>query len=289
MPRSSAYEIVLDASLFTPAQLQPTAVGRLGFQAGTRWLRDHVCSHRTLVAEHRVGLVLWAWQLEYGQPLRFPDADDALVEVRARVRGPRASQLEAEMTVTGPAGVAVRTRAASVPLRLTGDQALSGAPTVLPDALVAAFRDDERERSPYRSAVPALRAAFARDGERIASGTATFRVHRHHCEVADQWYWAETLGFAGGAREEFVMRHGRTAPELRRALTDGVRRVDVTWLRAGQLWDLLEVRTTAYRHGPDIAFVHELHLADDEGGGSAAGGGGGRGAAAPYAVVVERA
>jgi acyl-CoA thioesterase FadM len=274
MPRSSTYEVVLDASLFTPTQLQTTAVGRLGFQAGTRWLRDHVCSHRTLVSEHRVGLVLWAWQLEYDKPLRFADADEALVEVRARLRGPRSSQLEMEVEISGPAGVAVRTRAASVPLRLSGDQALSGVPTALPDPLVAAFQADEVQRSPYRSQVPALRAAFERDGERLATDTTTFRVHRHHCEMADQWYWVESLGFAGGAREELVMRHGATAPELRRALADGVRRIDVTWLRAGQLWDLLQIRSTAYRHGGDIGFVHELGLADDDG--------------APYAIVVER-
>ncbi len=275
MPRSSTYEVVLDASLFTPTQLQPTAVGRLAFQAGTRWMRDHVCSHRTLVSEHQIGFVLWALQLSYEQPLRFLDADEASVDVRARVRGPRASQLEMEMTVSGPSGVAVRTRATSVPLGLSGDLALSGAPRGLPDALVAAFRDDEIERSPYLSQVRALRGAFEREGEQLGADTTQFRIHRHHCEVADQWYWAETLGFAGGAREEFVMRHGNQAPELRRILAEGVRRVDVTWLRAGQLWDLLEIRTTAYRHGTDLAFAHELWIASDPTGG-------------PYAIVVER-
>lgn len=282
MARTSTYEVVLDAGLFTPTHLQTTAVGRLGFQAGTRWMRDHVGSHRTLVSEHGIGFVLWAWQLEYEKPLRFADADEAVVEVRARVRGPRSSQLEVETTISGPAGVAVRTRAASVPLRLSGDLALSGTPTCLPDWLVAEFHDDEIERSPYRSRVPAVRAAFARDGERLAAAGGTdagdltaFRVHRHHCEVADQWYWAESLGFAGGAREEYVRRHGRAVPELRRALADGVRRIDATWLRAGQLWDLCQVRTSAYRLGADLAFVHELGLADDDGGG-------------PHAIIVER-
>ncbi|WP_433132912.1 hypothetical protein ACQPWW_14420 [Micromonospora sp. CA-240977] len=273
MPRSSAYEVVLDASYFTPNQLQTVAVGRLGFQAGTRWLRDHVCSHRTLVSQHRVGLVLWAWQLEYEQPLRFEDADDALVDVRGRVRGPRSSQLEVEMTISGPGGVAVRTRAASVPLQLSGDQALSGTPAPLPDRIVERFGADERERSPFRSRVPALRAMLERDGERLASVTLSTRVHRHHCEVADQWYWAESLGFAGAAREELLLRHGSRAPQLRRALTEGIRRVDVTWLRAGQLWDQFDVHTTGYRLGDEIAFVSELRLADD-----------GR----PYAYVVER-
>jgi hypothetical protein len=124
--------------------------------------------------------------------------------------------------------------------------------------------------------VPALRAAIAREGSPLGSGTSTFRVHRHHCEVADQWYWAESLGFAGAAREEFVMRYGTEAPELRRVLAEGVRRVDAVWLRAGQLWDLIEVRTAGYRYGDGIALVHELGLAEDDRRG-------------PYAVVVERA
>ncbi|MFJ6436811.1 acyl-CoA thioesterase [Streptomyces sp. NPDC091416] len=285
MPRSSTYEAVLDASLFTPSQLQPTAVGRLAFQAGTRWMRDHVCSHRTLVHEHRVGFVLWSWQLEYVHPLRFLDADEVGVEVTARVRGPRASQLEVAMDLEGPAGVAVRTRAASVPLRLSGDEALSGVPGPLPDALAGLFHEDETERTPHRSRVRALRAGFTRDGEQLASGRTHFRVHRHHCEVADQWYWAETLGFAAGAREELVMRHGKALPGLRRALAAPLRRVDVTWLRAGQFRDLLTVRTTAHRTGEELAFVHELWLAEDE---SRGGDGNGYEGGGPYAVVVER-
>ncbi|HEV2345917.1 MAG TPA: hypothetical protein VGS97_17595 [Actinocrinis sp.] len=276
MARSSSYEVVLDASLFTPAQMQPVALGRLGFQAGTRWLRDHVASHRTLVAQHRVGLVLWAWQLEYEKPLRFEDADAVQVDVRARVRGPRSSQLEVEMTVGGPDSVAVRSRAASVPLRLSGDLALSGASAPLPKDLVDRFHDDEREHSAFRSRIPALRAALEREGEHLGSHDSAFRLYRHHCEMADQWYWAESVGFAGAAREEFVMRHGSRAPQLRRALAEGVRKVDATWLRAGQLWDVLAVHTEAYLYEGEVAFVHELGLAEDDGGG-------------PCAIVLERA
>ncbi|GAA1987472.1 acyl-CoA thioesterase [Kitasatospora viridis] len=276
MPRRSAFELVLDASLFTPVQLQPVAVGRLGFQAGTRWLRDHVASHRTLVTEHKVGLVLWSWQLEYLEPLRFEDADQVDVEVTGRVRGPRASQLEVAMTVTGPAGVAVRTTAASVPLRLSGDRALSGAPARLPEDLLAGFPEDEVERSSHLSRVPGLTAALERADEPLGPPESLpVRIHRHHCEVADQWYWAESLGFAGSAREEYVRKHGRTSPVLRRALSGGLHRLDVTWLRAGQLWDDLVVRTTAHRHEDGLAFVHRLDPAEPDGGGS-------------YAVVVEQ-
>ncbi|MGX1115767.1 acyl-CoA thioesterase FadM [Streptomyces ambofaciens] len=277
MPRTSTYEVVLDAGMFTPSQMQITAVGRLGFQAGTRWVRDHLCSHRRLVTEHRVGFVLWSWQLEYEKPLRFDDSDAVTVDVGAQVRGPRSTQLEFETTFSGPEGVAVRTRATSVPLSLSGDSALSGVPAVLPDSLVAGFLPDEVVRAPHRCQVRSLCTAFEREGDLLAAEAdplPTFRIHRHHCEVADQWYWAETLGFAVGAREEFVRRLGRRVPELRGALSDGIRRVDATWLRTGQLWDLFQVRTRAHHHGASIAFVHELELVGDSGG--------------PYAIIVER-
>jgi acyl-CoA thioesterase FadM len=276
MQRKSSYELILDAGLFTPTQLQSVAVARLGFQAGTRWLRDHVCSHRDLISRHKVGLVLWAWQLRYDKPLTFADADEAAVDVCARMRGPRASQLEVAMTISGPAGVAVQTVAAAVPLRLSGDRALSGAPARMPESLVGRFLDDERDPSPFRSPVPALRAALGREGQLVASRTAVFRVHRHHCEMADQWYWAESLGFSGAAREEFIMQHGCRLPELRRALAEGIRRVDAMWLRAGSLWDVLEIRTTGYRYRDGSAFVHELSLADDHD-------------KAPCAIIVEQA
>lgn len=275
MPRASCYEIVVDAGLFTPTQLQAVAVGRIGFQAGTRWLRDHVCSHRTLITEHQVGLVLWAWQLEYERPLRFQDADDVVVDVTGRVRGPRSSQFEVSMTISGPRGVVARSTAASVPLRLVGDPSLSGTSAGMPDSLVAQFRDDERERSPFRSRVPGLRAALERTGREIGSTTTTFRVHGHHCEMADQWYWVESLGFAAAAREELVRLEGGRLPDLRRAQARGIRSVDATWLRTGQLWDLLEVRTTGYRVGDEVAFVHELGLAETDSSG-------------PCAVMVER-
>lgn len=275
MPRHSTYDVVLDTSLFTPLQLQTTAVGRLAFQAGTRWLRDHLCSHRVLLTEHRVGLVLWNLQLDYERPLRFHDADELALDVTARVRGPLASQLDMTMTLTGPAGVAVRAQATSVPLQLGGDAALSGAPRGLPPTLVAAFQDDEVERSVHLSPVRTLRSELERDGQELGRNSTQWTIHRHHCEVADQWYWVETLGLAGAGREELVRRHGNTAPELRRGLTEGLRRVDVTWLRAGQLWDRLELETVAYRHGSGLVFCHELRVADDPRGG-------------PYAIFLER-
>jgi hypothetical protein len=89
VPRTCDYRLTVDAGMFTPLQLQPTAVGRIAFNAGTRWLREHLVSHRLLLAEYRTGLVLWSVCMRYERDLRFPDADELHVhcEVTARRGG----------------------------------------------------------------------------------------------------------------------------------------------------------------------------------------------------------
>jgi hypothetical protein len=272
--RRLRYRIPLDTSLFTPLQLQPTALGRIGFNAGARWLAEHVCSHRRLIADHGVGFVLWAWQLRYRQALGFLDADDAEVEVQARVRGPRA-QVECEVNVAGPQGVAVEMRATMIPLKLTGDPSLSGAPCRLPQAVVDGFAPEELERAPYRTPVPRLVAQLEGGAPVLARGEETFAIARHHCEIADQWFWAEALGFASAAREELVVRHGRSARELLAGLSEPMRSVDVVATRNYQFRDVGTIATTAYLWEDRPVFVHRLALADDP-------------ADATHAIAVER-
>jgi hypothetical protein len=261
VPRHCTYEIPLDSSLFTPLQLQPIAVGRIGFNAAARWLKENVCSHRRLIWGHQTGLVVWSWELEYRAPLDFEAADEAHVDVTGRVRG-RGSQFECEMTLSGPAGVSVEMRAVSVPLELAGDAALSGRPRRLPEGVLARFCDDEIERVPRRSGVPSMQADLRREGTALASTEESFRVHRHHCEVADQWFWPEALGFAAVGREELVVRHAASHEAVRAGLGAPVRRVEATCLRTFQFRDLGRVSTTAYDWRGRLLFVHELSLAD---------------------------
>ena len=263
MPRRCRYQIPLDSSFFTPLQLQPIAVGRIGFNAAARWLKENVFSHRRLIWEHQIGLVIWSWELEYRAPLDFGAADEAHVDVTGRLRGP-GSQFECEMTISGPDGVSVEMRAVSVPLELTGDAALSGRPRSLPDEILARFDDDEIEPAPRRSGIPRMRADIEREGTALASTEETFRVHRHHCEVADQWFWPEALGYAAVGREELVMRHAPTNAAVRGGLQAPVRSVEATCLRTFQFRDLGRVSTTAYDWRDHLLFVHELTLADSE-------------------------
>jgi hypothetical protein len=268
MPRWCAYGVPVDTGLFTPLGLQPAAVCRLGFDAAGRWLSRHAISHRRLVAEHRTGFVLWSVQLVAGDPVGFFDADGLDVRVAGRVRG-AGTQFECDVEVGGPVGRAARLRACCVPLRLDGGPALAGTPARLCPEVMSAFLAEEVEQRPHLSALPALRAAIAGGGAALARGRTPFVIHRHQCEVADQWFWVEAVSLAGGGREELVRAESERIPRLRLAMQTPMRRLDLLFNRPFFLFDQGAVLSTAYEWEGGLAFVHELvgagaGAADDE-------------------------
>ena len=257
MPRWCASIVPADTGLFTPFHLQPTAVCRLAFNAAGHWLGRHVISHRRLVAEQGTGFVLWSVRLVAGDPVGFFDADALDVRATGRVRG-GGTQFESDVEVRGLVGRPTRLRACCVPLRLDPGPALAGAPAPLTPEVMAAFCPDEIEARPHRSAVPALRAAIARRGAALARGRTPFVIHRHQCEVADQWFWPEAVSLVGGAREDLVRAAADRIPRLRLALRTPVGRLDLLFRRPFFLFDEGAVRSTAYEWAGGLAFVHEL-------------------------------
>jgi hypothetical protein len=257
VPRSLAYGVPVDTGLFTPLHLQPTAVCRLAFSAAGRWLTENAISHRVLVAEHQTGLVVWSAQLLFGDPLGYFDADSLDVVVTGRVRG-GGTQFECDVEVRGRGGRATRLRACCVPLKLDTGPALAGAPSRLSPRVMSAFLDDEIETRPHLSPLPALRAAIACGGTKLAQGRTPFVIHRHQCEVADQWFWPEAISLACTGREELIRAEAEKIPRLRLALKTPVDRLDLLFSRPYYLFDEGAVLSTAYEWEGGLAFIHEL-------------------------------
>jgi len=257
MPRCLAYDVPVDTGFFTPLHLQPTAVCRLAFNAAGRWLSRHAISHRSLVAEHRTGFVLWSVQLVSGDPVGFFDGDRLDVRVTGRVRG-GGTQVECDVEVRGPVGRATRVRACCVPLRLDGGPALSGTPARLGPEVMSAFLADEIEALPHRSPLPGLRTAIASGGAALARGRTPFVIHRHQCEVADQWFWPEAVSLAAGGREDLVRAEAGRVPRLLAAMRTPVGRLDLLFSRPFFLFDEGAVLSTAHEWEGGLAFVHEL-------------------------------
>jgi len=201
--------------------------------------------------------VVWSVQLSAGDPVGYFDADSLEVVVAGRVRG-GGTQFECDVELRGPLGRATRMRACCVPLRLDGGPALAGAPARLSPEVMSAFLADEIEPRPHLSPLPALRAAIVGGGVELARGRRPFVIHRHQCEVADQWFWPEAISLACGGREDLVRAEAERVPRLRLAMKTPVDRLDVLFSRPFYLFDEGAVLSTAYEWRGRLAFVHEL-------------------------------
>lgn len=262
MARWLTYQAPVDAGLFTPLGLQPSAVCRLGFNAAGVWLSRHAISHRRLIAEHRTGLVVWSAQLRFEEPVGFFDGDHLQMRVSGRLRG-GGTQFQTEVDIDGELGATTRLTACCVPLRLDGGAALAGVPAQLSGEVMAAFRPDEIDLRPHRSPAPALRATIEREGTLLARGRTSFVIHRHQCEVADQWFWPEAVSLAAAGREDLIQEEAETISELRSSLRTPIRRLDLLFNRPFFLFDEGAVLTTAHRWGALLVFIHELAAPDE--------------------------
>ncbi|GII96771.1 hypothetical protein [Sinosporangium siamense] len=262
MPRNCDFLFTADAGLFDPLQLHPAAAGHIAFNAGTRWLREHLVSHRALLSEHRTGLAVWSARLRYERPLRFADADELRVRAVMKVRH-GGGQVQCDVGIGSGSdrsplmpAPAVRASLVLIPLRIGGGPALGGTPAVLGQDLLARFRPDERLPSVQTSPVPRLRRALP---ARPQARTRTrFLIGRHMCEMADQWFWPTALSLAATGREGLIRRHTGVPGHVRDGLRRPVRIVDVLLERPFYLFDRGVVVSSAWARAEGPVFVHEL-------------------------------
>ncbi|MGE0870042.1 MAG: hypothetical protein AB7P03_15870 [Kofleriaceae bacterium] len=256
MPRTTTFELVSDTGYFNPLQIQPRALLSTSFNGLARWLREHLVSFPALIRDEKHSVVILAASIGFEQPLSFFDGDSVKVETTLRVlRGGTRAQLD--NTFSGANGVAARVRILLCPVSVDDPDSLGAIPAAFPERILARFAADEIDPgSPDRPMLPLREAVIAQPA--IATHVEPFVIHRHHCEVADQWAFYEVAGLVGASREAFGKRAVKDHPELADALGKPVRRFEMElsrpyfWLQPGS------VETTLYRHGGSIALVHRL-------------------------------
>ncbi|TDD87830.1 hypothetical protein [Actinomadura rubrisoli] len=265
MPRADRHRVPADAGLFDPLQLQPAAVGRITFDAGTRWLRRHLISHRRLLTECGTGLVVWSVRIRYERALGFADTEELGVrtQVMALCGG---GQVRCEVAIddgrdTRPA---VRASLVLIPLRIEGEPSLAGNPAALDPRLLKLFRHDELLPVPHTSPVPRLRRELGRLGAPRARASTAFRIHRHMCEMADQWFWPTALTLAATGRAELIRGCARPPERVPDGLSRPVRTLDVLLERPFYLFDEGRVVSSVWSDADGPTFVHELRSGDSE-------------------------
>jgi acyl-CoA thioesterase FadM len=261
--RVSSFEVVSDTGHFTPLQLQPRAILATAFNGLARWLREHLVSFPRLIAEHRTSVVILSAGISYGRELRFFDADAYVVATTLKLLR-QASRAQLDVELSGPHGVAATARILLCPVRIEDPDSLAATPAAFDARLIERFHPDEIDPASPARPLAELTAGLGQ-GLPIATQTERFVVHRHLCEVADQWAFYEVPGLIGAGREALVRRCGATTPALRRALSSPLRRLELELQRPYFWFQPGTVETTAHVREDRLVFVHRL-LSDVPGG-----------------------
>jgi malate synthase A len=259
--RESTLALTCSSGMFTHLQLKPRVAFSFGFMGWSAWLIEHAVSHAALIRDHATGFVPIGLEIMYLQPSTFFDCESLSVTTRVRTWNPKRFHTlqDVDVLLANEYGdPVVRVVMQEVCVRIESMQTLAAAPGRVPDDLAMLLLDrpddiDERPVLLNRGAarVPANAAA-------IAEHRHEFVVHRHACEVADQWYSEHVCDFIGDSREAMVLLLVDDHPELLAGLAQRIERLGIGLRRPFMLFDRGEIVTKAYRVGAEIHFVHRL-------------------------------
>jgi hypothetical protein len=258
MPRTVAFSLPTDTAQFTALQLQPKSLLSLSFSALARWLREHLVSFPDLIRRHGYSLVILGANIRYEQPLGFFDCDELYVEAALRVLR-HGKRVKLDVTFRGGEARGATVGILFCPVHIDDTLSLGASPQALSDALLARFQPDEIDSSASARPVRDLLRRMEGSAEQLAHVEGPpFVIHRHMCEVADQWAFLEVPALTGGAREGLAMENGGQAPLLTEGLRHPLRSFDMELSRPYFWFQEGTVETTAYRWDDHLTFVHRL-------------------------------
>jgi hypothetical protein len=254
--RRSRFVVPSDTCLFSPLQMQPASILRIGMTALASCIGTQLVDWRLLKKEHRTTVVIVGVRLSYHRDFDFFSAPQ--VEVDAGLvarRGGRFLELDCRLGAAGQpfATLTVLNR----PVRLSGTDALDATPGDLDPSLLARFADDEQDPSPVSRPILARLSTLESDGELLDEDRFPFTLSRSDCEIADQWQNVRLPDWFAAGRERLVF--AAADPRVKLGLSEPMSTLFAEFRRPMYLGDEGQVHTRAYA-GEDgtVAFVHEV-------------------------------
>lgn len=258
MPRTLRYTNAQCLIDFHPLQMQPRELFHQGSMAVCEWLRAHALATSRLPSRG-ASLVIASASLEFLAPLKYFDTDGIDVEVSCVARRD-GTQVDGDVRffASGAAEPAARVGICTQALWVANDAELSAVPARLPPSVLNLFQADEHEAAVKFSAAPARAREIEAAGRPVAELALPFTIYRHNCEFADQWYFADALGFTGACRDELAQRDGEGADAIRRTLGQQRQRIEVSFLRPFYLFDRGVCHGTAFEIEGRLALIYRL-------------------------------
>jgi hypothetical protein len=251
--RTVELEIPIDTRLFGPRQVLVREVLGFTMTGWAAWMRKYVVAFPKLIREFRSGVVILNQHVEFPREFGFFDAEAFTLRVCPLVAHGNGRLLcqRYELVVDGEVFAAASAVARVV--NLLDDKGFDARPGTLPSAVMERLEATERVVPLPKRRMPALPEAL----EPIATGTHTFRVERHQCEVAEQWCYIDVASHAESARTELALATGADK-RLRAGLKRPFKSIDLAYTNPMFVFDTAKIETKVFADGEDLLWVHQI-------------------------------
>ncbi|BAJ31577.1 MULTISPECIES: hypothetical protein [Kitasatospora] len=264
MAATTVERVRSNPTLYGETGFHPRALLALAIAGWAAWCEEHLVPIAELMHTHGIGFPLSTAELRYPVPSRYTGAAAFETATTVVFRRPRDTALSCDTTVSlaGRQIAEVRLTAGVShldPAVLCG-AGLGPMPAALLDRLPADHRGAPRRHSP----VPAALDRLAAEGGPVVEHTHPFTLHRHLCEVGDQWTFVPVPDLFAAARDELLLAHADTRPLLRSTWARPLRSLDFDIHRPLGFLESATVRTTAHLRPEGPAFSHRIVSARGE-------------------------
>jgi hypothetical protein len=252
MPRVVRQTVQHDTSLFDPRQLTPNVLLRFTMSGWAAWLEEHLVPFPALIDEHRMGVVVAGFRIDYPRSHGFFDGSGFDVETRVtRFGHGRFLRLTVDVTPPGVDTVATVELALSTVIVRGGRDDMAAKPGLIPEPI-----RDRFEEGPASNPGKQVKGLVDALGWQPDTPTDPFEMtlKRQHCEMADQWCYLEIPCLTSDAREAWVERSGKfyeSRAMARRSITARLR-------APAFIYDPIAIDTHPFQTEPGLTFVHQL-------------------------------
>lgn len=270
--RQTSFTFTGSSGMFTLFQLKPRVAFSFAFMGWSAWMIEHAVSHAALIRDHATGFVPIGLEIEYLQPSTFYDCESLAVTTRIRTWNPRRfhSLQDVEVLLVTEHGVPVaRVVMQEICVRIESQETLAAVPGRVPADLAGVLLDGPDDANERPVLLNRGTGRVPSNAEAIAEFRHDFIVHRHACELADQWYSEHVCDYIGDSREAMVLLLLQEHPHLLPGLAHRIERLSIGLRRPFMLFDRGQVVTKAYRVGAETHFVHQLLSTSGENAGDA--------------------
>ena len=261
--RSVSSTYAVDPTLFTPVQFHARALLGYSVNGICTWFIKHLgVSIAQQVSEHCQSMVVVGCEINYIRHLDFFEVGEftaTLEKVRVRQSN---SLLEFfhVFTANGDEFVRVVTRWKIV--RLEGDAALSAASGNMCESLLKRFKRAELDPLPLHRILPLKVAEIETAGQLYVQGSYSQTLHRHQCEVADQWAFLELTARVAQMRERVVMSVSSVEYPMGEILGMPIKQIAMALSCPVFLFEEKLLETNIYLFEAQWVFLHRIYNLD---------------------------